>query len=62
MFVKTKELQLIMKGQYINNSIFVKPTLTLQTYKIEFMVLVIFLDTTFTQDDIGQIYAYTKDV
>jgi hypothetical protein len=54
MFVKTKELQLIIKGQYINNSSFVKPTLNLHTYEIQFLMLVyvmIFLNTTFTQDD-----------
>jgi hypothetical protein len=62
MFVKTKELQLIIKGQYINNEGFVKLTLTLQTYEIEFLVLMIFPDTTSAQDDSVQIHAYGKDV
>jgi hypothetical protein len=52
MFVKTKELQLIIKGQYINNSNFFKPTLNLHIYEIEFLMLVyamIFPNTTFTK-------------
>jgi hypothetical protein len=65
MFVKTKELQLIIKGQYINNSSFVKSTLNPHTYEIQFLMLVyvtIFLNTTSTKDDSVQIHAYTKDV
>jgi hypothetical protein len=65
MFMKTKELQLIIKGQYINNSSFVKPTLNLHTYEIEFFMLiyvVIFPNTTSTQNDSVQIHLYTKDV
>jgi hypothetical protein len=65
MFVTTKKLQLIIKGQYINNSNFVKPTLNLHTYEIQFLMLIyvmIFPNTTFTKDDNVQIHAYTKDV
>jgi hypothetical protein len=64
MFVKTKEFQLIIKGQYINNSSFVKLTLNLHTCEIQFLMLVyvIFPNTTCTKDDNVQIYAYTKDV
>jgi hypothetical protein len=65
MFVKTKELQLIIKGQYINNSSSIRPTLNLHTYKIQFLMLVytmIFPNRTSTQDDNVQIHAYTKDV
>ncbi len=53
MFVKTKELQLIIKGQYINNSSFFKPTLNLHIYEIEFLMLVyamIFPNTTFIKE------------
>jgi hypothetical protein len=65
MFVKTKELQLIIKGQYINNSNFVKPTLNLHTYEIQFLMLIyimIFPNTTSIKDDNVQIHTYTKDV
>jgi len=64
MFVKRKELQLIIKGQYINNSSFVKPTLNLHTYEIEFFMLVyvVIFPNTSTQDDSVQIHPYTKDV
>jgi len=53
MFVKTKEFQLIIKGQYINNSSFFKPTLNLHIYEIEFLMLVyamIFRNTTFIKE------------
>jgi len=63
--MNTKRLQLIIKGRYINKSNFVKPTLNLHTYEIQFLMLVyimIFLNTTFTKDDNVQIHAYTKDV
>jgi hypothetical protein len=40
MFLKTKELQLIIKGQYINNSNFVKPAIYLHTYEIQLLMLV----------------------
>jgi hypothetical protein len=56
---------MIIKGQYINNSSFVKPTLNLHTYKIQFLMLVytvIFPNTTSTQNESVQIHAYTKDV
>jgi hypothetical protein len=65
MFVKASKLQLIIKGQYINNSSSVKPTLNLHTSEIEFLMLVykvIFPNTTSTQNDSVQIHAYTKDV
>jgi hypothetical protein len=62
MFVKASRLQLKIKGQHINNSGFVKPTLTLQTREIEFLVLVILPDTTSLQYESGQIHAYSKDV
>jgi hypothetical protein len=65
MFVKRKELQLIIIGQHINNSNFFKPTLNLHTYEIQFLMLVyamIFLNTTFTKNGNVQIHAYTKDV
>jgi hypothetical protein len=65
MFVKIKELQLIIKCQYINNSNFVKPTLNLHTYEIQLLMFVyamIFPNTTITKNDSVQIHAYTKDV
>ncbi len=62
MFVNTTELQLIIEGQYINNSGFVEPTLTLQTNEIEFLVWTIFPNTTSTQNDNVQIHAYKKYV
>jgi hypothetical protein len=65
MFVKTKELQLIIKGQYINNLSFVKPTLNLHTYETQFFMLLctmIFPNITFTTDDSAQIHTYTKDL
>jgi hypothetical protein len=40
MFLKTKELQLIIKGQYINNSNFVKPAIYLHTYEIQLLMLI----------------------
>jgi hypothetical protein len=52
--MKTKELQLIIKGQYINNSNFVKLSLNLQTYEIQFLMLVYTMispNTTSTKDD-----------
>ncbi len=63
MFMKTKELQLIIKGQYINNLNFVKPTLNLHTYEIQSLILIymIFLNTS-TKDDNVQIHGYTKYV
>ncbi len=62
MFVNTTELQLIIEGQYINNSGFVEPTSTLQTNEIEFLVRAIFPNTTSTQNDNVQIDAYNKYV
>ncbi len=51
-----------MENQNINNADFVKPTLTLQTHEIEFLVSVILLDTTSPQYENVQIHAYIKDV
>jgi len=62
MFVKASGFQLKIKGQYINNSGCVKPTLTLQTHEIEFLVLVILSNTTSPQCENVQIHAYSKDV
>jgi hypothetical protein len=45
MFVKAPGLQLKIKGQYPNNTGFVESTLTLQTYEIEFLMLVILPNT-----------------
>jgi len=60
--VNTIELQLIIEGQYINNSGFVEPTSTLQTNVIELLVRAIFPNTTSTQNDNVQIHAYKKYV
>jgi len=51
-----------MEKQNINNADFVKPTLTLQTHEIEFLVSVILPDTTSLQYESVQIHAYSKDV
>jgi hypothetical protein len=51
-----------MEKQNINNADFVKPTLTLQTHEIKFLVLVILPDTTSPQYESVQIHAYSKDV
>jgi hypothetical protein len=55
MFVKTKELQLIINGEYINISSFFKPTLNLHTYEIQLLMLIYatnFSNATSTKDDI----------
>lgn len=55
-------IRVTMEKQNINNVDFVKPTLTLQTHKIEFLVSMILPDTTSLQYESIQIHAYSKDV